>query len=285
MNLEYWSGKLSGKSVCIVGNGPIGSMPPASAVDEHDVVIRFNDCSNDGELGYKTSIYCTTLRKEVTTDAESFKDEGVLVVYTGRHAEPDAYLSWSGVGHKLSERLHCWPSSGLMAVYLAQICTASQLTLVGMTLAPSLVREPSWHPRYAPPWFYHNFLGERRVLAEISRDFEGDKRLPHALEKLRRVSLHEDFDDWLQIEEGLNRISCMGNQPGMPRDGCISSWRELTEQVTRLKSSLRGVALCEPFLFLPTDTSLHHTRWYLYNNYVSTCVEKFAEALRSAQHE
>ncbi len=285
MNSEYWADKLRGKSVCIVGNGPIGHMPAACDVDDHDVVIRFNDFVKGGALGNKTDIYGTTLRKEVTTDAQSIKAEGASVVYTGRHAEPEAYLSWSGIGRELSKQLLCWPSSGLMAVYLAHTCKTSQLTLVGMNLAPSLARERLWLPRYAAPWFFHNFLGERRILAKIVREFEGDIALPHALEPLRRVSVHEDIDSWFQIEDGLSRITNMGDQPDVIRDSCVILWNELTEQVMELRPSLIGVALCEPFLFLPTDKSLHHTRWYLYNNHASILVEKFVKILRSAQYE
>jgi hypothetical protein len=44
-----------GASIAVVGNGPIGP-GLGSAIDGHDIVLRFNDCCSHGAGGYRTDI-------------------------------------------------------------------------------------------------------------------------------------------------------------------------------------------------------------------------------------
>jgi hypothetical protein len=111
---DYWQSRLAGKRVCIVGNAPSLEIPHPP-INEHDIVIRFNDCVRGGPWGTKTSFYCTTLRKEIRTNPEGFRVEGVPLVLTGPQSSGNDELTWEFAGRELTHSLGWWPSSGLMA--------------------------------------------------------------------------------------------------------------------------------------------------------------------------
>lgn len=137
--LSYWRDLFSGATVCIVGNAEV-TEPPVFPVDEHDVVIRFNDCVRGGFRGTKTSLYCTADGRSLSLNPRSRRIAGVLTASTGSRSDPRKDCSWHFVGLELESELGCWPSSGLMAFYVACLLGARHVSLVGMTLAPSLQR-------------------------------------------------------------------------------------------------------------------------------------------------
>src|SRR5262245_35887413 len=69
------------RSIALVGNGPLRS-GDGEAVDQHDLVVRFNSCSNYGEGGYRTDVLVLTNTGE---PAEAFArneraiNEGALI--------------------------------------------------------------------------------------------------------------------------------------------------------------------------------------------------------------
>ena len=113
---DFWRSQLAGKRVCIIGNAP-SIVPPRLSIDEHDIVIRFNDYALGGLWGSKTSFYCSTFRKEVRTDPDCMRAEGVPLVCTGSQPFGKEELTWEFAGSDLEHRVGCWPSSGLMAIH------------------------------------------------------------------------------------------------------------------------------------------------------------------------
>lgn len=270
--LAYWQRRLSGKRVCIVGNAPSLEIPHPP-IDQHDIVIRFNDCIRGGSWGTKISFYCTTLRKEVRTDPEYLRAEGIPVVFTGPQPSGNYELTWDFAGQELARSLGCWPSSGLMAVYITCACKAAHVTLSAMALAYPIVREPSWGPRYAPPCYFHNFLGERRVLAGLIRTFDGSIDLPPALSALRLGAFDCTDWRWETLASALTSVSRVGQsyctETDIEKGKLPSHVQDLLHEVTRelstLRPSMEGVRHLESFFHLSTDKHLHRERWLLFH--------------------
>lgn len=286
----YWQSQLSGKRVCIVGNAPSLEIPHPP-IDEHDIVIRFNDCVRGGPWGTKTSFYCTTLKKEVRTNPECFRAEGIPLVFTGSQPWGKDALTWEFAGRELAHHLGCWPSSGLMAAYIACASKAAHITLAAMTFAYPIAREPSWGPRYAPPWIFHNFLGERRVLAGLLQTFEGSIDLPQALSALRLGAFNRSNPHWRTVVAALQSVSRMAQdrfvQMGIGHDELNPDVQELFNKMTRELSgqepTMDGVRQLEPFFYLPTDKSLHPERWFLFHLKGARLMDDLLVRLRSLQ--
>lgn len=268
----YWQSRLSGKRVCIVGNAP-ALETPHPPIDEHDIVIRFNDCVRGGPWGTKTSFYCTTLRKEVRTNPEDFRAEDIPLVFTGPQPSGNDELTWEFAGRELAHHLGCWPSSGLMAAHIACASRAAHVTLAAMTFAYPLTRDPAWGPRYAPPWIYHNFLGERRVLAGLLQTFVGSIDLPPALSALRLGAYNRSNPQWRTLASALQSVSQMAQarfvQMGLGHGELPPDVQELLSEVAKELSgqgpSMEGVRQLEPFFHLSTDKNLHPERWFLFH--------------------
>ena len=286
----YWQNRLSGKRVCIVGNAPSLEIPH-HPIDEHDIVIRFNDCIRGGPWGTKTSFYCTTLRKEVRTNPEGFRAAGIPLVLTGPRPSENDELTWEFAGHELAQHLGCWPSSGLMAAYIAIASKAAHVTLTAMTFACPIAREPSWGPRYSPPWIFHNFLGERRVLAGLIETFEGSLALPHALSALRLGAFNRANPRWWTLASVLHSVSQMTHeqfeQKGIGH-GELSRYvqgllDEVAEELSCLEPSMEGVRQLEPFLHLSTEKRLHADRWLLFHLKGARLMDDMLVRLRNLQ--
>jgi hypothetical protein len=69
------------RSIALIGNGPLRPAE-GEAIDRHDLVVRFNSCSNYGEGGYRTDVLVLTNTGE---PAEAFArneaaiNEGALI--------------------------------------------------------------------------------------------------------------------------------------------------------------------------------------------------------------
>ncbi|GAA0782853.1 MULTISPECIES: hypothetical protein [Pseudomonadati] len=71
------------------------------------------------------------------------------------------------VAQSLVNQVDCWPSSGLTtAVMLAMI--SKQVSLMRMSLLPSLARNECMHVSETLPCMVHNWLGERRIAMGIA---------------------------------------------------------------------------------------------------------------------
>jgi len=283
---DVWKACFRGKRVCLVGNAP-EPWPPNLPIDEHDVIVRFNDCVRGGSWGSLTSIYCTTLRKEVRTDPRQMQAEGIPVVFTGSKPDGESKLAWKFVGVDLEPSLGCWPSSGLMAVCIAMACQASHITLAAFTLAPPLARDPAWPPRYAPPWAYHNFLGERRMLARMLRDFKGSVELPASLQSLRHPAFNQPNPHWKTLAQVLASMSQdQTNNASQDSEfirlmGKRLQW--LSCELSLIEPSIQGVSELEPYFYLPKDTLLHCNRWMLFDPNGTRFMDGFLARLRTLQ--
>lgn len=274
---------LANKRVCIVGNAPEIS-PPEIPVDEHDVVFRFNNFKTGGEWGVKITHYCTTFRKEGCMPFKDYVPEDVQVLETCSRPRTSGGVSLAGIGYVLGRRLGCWPSSGLMACYLACLSGASLVTLVGMTLAPSLRREVKWGARYAPPWFYHNWIGERRVLSDLLNITSTQVVLPPILESLRNPIKSEGLDGWKEIARRMEYGLAIGGGCGIRSfEKALLALREIKKDLAEFSPNIEGVRLLEPFLFLPRKREDHGRRWHLFHFEGAWLVDEISAQLRRLQ--
>lgn len=286
----YWTDHLEGKRICIVGNAP-SITSTRIPIDEHDVIFRFNDNLQGGEWGTRTSYYCTTMRKEVRTAPNSVRAKAIPLVFTGRNPVGSYDLSWGFSGVDLERSLGCWPSSGLMAVHIACASMAEHVTLAAMTLAPTLIRESTWPPRYAPPWVYHNFLGERRVLSQLLQTAKCSMDLPPALDPLRRCASSDPGSLWAPLASALEMLSHAEDSSGQVKDPCngpLSSkvfdfMQWVSNSLSGMEPCMAGVRQVEPFFFLPTERSRHPERWLLFHAVGAQLMDDILVRLRRLQ--
>jgi len=127
-----------------------------------------------GERGDRTTIYVTTFGKEIRKiSPEKMRAAGALIATTARRPLSPTQrslvdLDWFNLARELAIRLGTWPSSGIVALSAAIRGRPKLVRLVGMDLGPRFERPLEWDRRYTPPWLWHNWLGERRVLADLS---------------------------------------------------------------------------------------------------------------------
>lgn len=269
---KIWVDRLQGKRICIVGNAP-SMIPTRIPVDDHDVIFRFNNYIQGGEWGSRTTYYCTTMRKEVRTDPNVVRAKNIPLVFTGHNPSGAFEHSWEFAGVELENSLGCWPSSGLMAFYIACASKAAHITLAAMALGPSIIREPAWSSRYAPPWAYHNFLGERRVLARLLQVSKCPIDLPPALGSLALPSAHYPDPIWTTLASELNIISEMGEVscseiPDRKDDlhpDVMDRLQRIANVLSKIESSMEGVKKMEPFFYLPREKVRHNKRWLLFH--------------------
>lgn len=287
---EFWADRLKGKRICIVGNAP-SMYPTQTPIDEHDVVFRFNDYVQGGEWGSRTSYYCTTMRKEVRTDPNSVRAKNIPLVNTSSNPSGACELSWKFAGVELEQSVGCWPSSGLMAAYIACACKAEHVTLAAMTLAPTLIRESSWHPRYAPPWVYHNFLGERRVLAHLLQTTTCSFDLPPGLGSLRLCTSNYPDPLWAKLASELKFISQTGgysspntaNLNGQLKPEVLDRLQRISKALSVTAPCMEGVRILEPYFYLSGEKRLHHERWLLFHPTGAPLMDGLLVQLRSLQ--
>lgn len=160
---------FSRKSVCIVGNGPIDLCTEPLDPAHFDHVICFNNYQFSESLCLKPTIYVSNGRRETRETTLLMQKQNVLTLSTAKTQDPQALsdLDLSDLAKELSQTLGCWPSSGLITIAAAIQGQARHIHLTGFDFAPPLKQDPRLPSRKAPSHFWHNWLGERRVLSQL----------------------------------------------------------------------------------------------------------------------
>jgi len=207
-----------------------------------------------------------------------------------------AVWDWSGVAKELMEWLGCLPSAGIVAVVQAIAGGAAYIRIVDMDLKP-LFKRDGWHSRQAPPSFYHNFLGERRLFARLSRiarrrgmGLDAGPGLHDATPASTGRWVTGSTLEKIIAECGRQLHAALRSGPGQ---------RHAFENAIDTCRGRMGI-LGSPFLCSATDVNIHlqlldleiqlvaprptdHRAhpWWLYHNDMMPAVEHLASALRT----
>jgi len=181
-------------SVAVVGNGPSAAGRGAE-IDACGFVVRCNwwqEAFPKGEAGTKVDAVC--IWPKAWTDRPDHRwFDGELWMSTPRGGArvPTWHRAVRWIPEHRYYRLHealvllhrartestaCWPSTGLVALYMAMMLKAPRLLLVGFDA--TRIDAPGWGEfSKVNPWLDvqgHDFCAEKLLIAELLREYNGD---------------------------------------------------------------------------------------------------------------
>lgn len=289
---------LRGRTVCIVGNGPLEETVAPNRIDGHDAVVRFNRHPPVPGAGTRTTLHVTNLRPETAAAVAAAVADDIPIATASVGGDRPA-VRWDGLAAQLETVLGCPPSSGLVAIAAAILARPLHLTIVGMDLAPRF----SWvgRPPKPGPSLYHNWIGERRVFAWLMRKGQAlgvPITLPSALSEALPGSAGQAPDPELldrlleaRVGDTLETLRAQGRTPGgmeVFRRVAATLTTTLSDDYRVVLADPRSVALAnlvrhlERYLFLPRERGVRDHPWWLYDPRCAELLERTATALRRA---
>lgn len=255
--------------VTVLGNadGPIGPFAATSAC------FTFNGRPAPGSTGIQVSLETSVCPdgspwvRTLGTQPPEWK-EAVEAVLNGGLAQR-------------CESLGCWPSTGYATIH-ALWTVARKVTVLRLSLDPSLARPATMPMRKPLPQAFHNWLGERRTT--FARWLEDPR--PHWVWPLVTDQGQPAVGKWQSSAGEVHPSELLEAFNISARSGTLASIEAVA--CARVQPSPMLLETCEPIRALEQCFHLDRRRadtrnWWLYDAEASAQVERIASQIRAAQ--